>query len=81
MSTATRLINDPPGTHTSQSHCSTTGPAVVPYEANIGSYSRGKCVKCFLFETVHIYSSVKFSDTLSASPFLTACRIPPPSNK
>ena len=56
-------------------------PLVVPCKANIGSYSKGKCVNCFLCETVLIFFSVEFSDTLSASLLVTAFLIPLPSNK
>ena len=39
----------------------------IPYIANIGLYSKGKRVKHFLFEKVHIYFSVEFSDTVKFS--------------
>lgn len=67
--------------HFAWSYGSRTDPVGHTCNANVASDSRGKCVKCFLFETVLTHLSVKFSDTLSASVCLTACLTLPRGNK
>lgn len=82
MPIVTQLINDPPEIHVLPSL--TAAEQILPVtscDVNNDSYSKGKSVKCFLFQTVCVYFSGKFSDTLSTALFLIACLTLPPQNK